>query len=486
MGELVLQMRGISKCFDTVTVLHDVDFDIEAGEVHALVGANGAGKSTLVKVLQGLHSDYGGRINIRGRAVQIRTPKASQAVGIGVVSQELSLLDELSIADNLFLGMERAFFGGSLFVRRRAAARAAAEKLSDFGLKLDPRTRVGDLSLGDKQHIEIIKGLNREASIMALDEPTAALSRSAAERLHDTVRSLKKQGKAIILISHRFEDITAISDRVTVLRNGRVVLSGRTDTVTEESLLAAMFDHTLSSFARAERSPEHQRLPLQCPVEIRTGETLGFHGQLSTPWHGLLRSLFGATPSPRSSMSVEDKSRVSRSPREAIRKGIGFLSADRRRDGIFPTLSVRDNMTLPLLHRLSRFGFVRRGEVEALFREAVHSLDIKFADPAQPASTLSGGNQQKLILARWLSAHAKILLFEEPTRGVDTQSKFELYRIIEHMKDDGKACLVVTSDIDELVKIADRIATMRDEKIHYVDNGPNVPPERTIRELVAQ
>lgn len=463
-------MNGVSKGFPGVRALNKVDFDIGCREIHALVGANGAGKSTLVKILQGLYEDYRGSIRVHGNFARLSSPIVSQKLGISVVSQEFSLAENMSVSDNLFLGIEHTVFGRSLLVRRRKALEASQRLLSNFRLTINPLRPVGDLAVAEKQLVEIIKGLARRATILIMDEPTAALSREESERLYSALQDLKTRGTSIILISHRFDDIRAISDRVTVLRDGTRVFCGPTSSMTSVAIHSLMFGESTRSYLRPDTEKRSEvLLDINClctstlsgiSLSIRRGEVLGLHCESRVVSSSLLRALYGLMKIESGTIRLKGRPCLIRSPRDAIRAGIGFLSADRRRDGIVPQLSVKLNLALPLLPAISSLGIIKQRKLASLTANAARALNIRYASSDQPAVTLSGGNQQKLILARWLAMNAELFLFDEPTRGVDVEGKDELYRLIDGLKSDGKACLVVTSDMEELVTCADRIAVI--------------------------
>jgi ribose transport system ATP-binding protein len=466
-------MQGIGKSFPGVQALDRVSFDCAAGEVHALCGENGAGKSTLIKILGGVFPPDRGTLRLAGQAVRFAHPVAARRAGIGIVHQELSLLPDRSVAQNIFLGDEPTRRG----VLDRAALREGARAvLATLDSTIDPDTRAGDLSLAAQQTVEIAKALAAAPRILVMDEPTAALDDAEARRLLALVRQLRGQGIAVIYVSHRMAEIAAISDRVTVLKDGRHVLTEPTVAVSPERLVRAMVGRDLADFfpARGD-APGEVLLDLRgcgnavltdIDLVVRRGEIVGVAGLEGSGKAALACAVAGDRPFTTGEMRVAGRAFAPRSPHQAIRAGIGLLPEDRKREGLAARQSIRDNAALTLRAFARALG---RPEAGAMGRAALdrllRALDVRAARFDGAAGLLSGGNQQKVIIARWLARDPALLIFAEPTRGIDVAAKAAIYAIMRDLAARGRAVLMISSDLPEVVGVSDRIVVMRAGRI---------------------
>lgn len=466
-------MRKINKSFTGVHALRSVDLTLHAGEVLALLGENGAGKSTLMKVLSGAHPPDAGTIQLQGTDVRPRSPQEAIRAGIAVIYQEFNLVPSLSARENIFLGQEESRLG---FVRRKDEARRTRDVFERLGLAIDPEIPCRDLTVAQQQAVEIARALVREARILVMDEPTAALTGHEVERLFMIIRDLKSRGIGVIYISHRLDEIYAIADRVMVLRDGGNVGDWPIRDVTRTELIERMVGRPLrDEFPRRSVTLGEARLVVQgltrgskvsdVSFQIRRGEVLGLTGLVGAGRTETARAIFGADPKDAGHILLDGDRLDIRSPRDAIRAGIGMLSEDRKMQGLILDHAARDNFSLPSLSRLSRAGFVRTSEEETGFTSHVHRLRIHVASADQPVRHLSGGNQQKIVLAKWLARSCEVLLFDEPTRGIDVGAKYEIYALINDLAASGKAILLISSELPEVLGMSDRILVMRGGQI---------------------
>ncbi len=475
----VLDMRGVAKRFGGVEALRGVDFAVRGSEVHALLGENGAGKSTLMNILSGVFAPDRGEIRLDGRVTHFASPREAQAAGIATVFQELDLVPELDIAANLFLGRERMRMG--IGIDDAAMRREAATRLHTVGLDLDPRTRIRALGIGQRQMVAIAKALGQQARVLVLDEPTAALSAAEAGLLFALVRALRERGVAIVYISHRLEEVPMVADRVTVLRDGRVVGEARPDAPQAELmrlLLGRPLDELFPPKAVAPGAPllrlrdagyrpGQSRAGWQAPeaisLEVRAGEIVGLAGIMGAGRTELLSALYGAAPPGRWRGIVEVAGRPARlgSIAAARRAGLAMVTDDRRGAGLMLRQSVRRNIVLSVLARVTPFGLVSRArEAEAAAR-SIRQFDIRPPRPEIAAGNLSGGNQQKVVFAKELLRAPRLLLLDEPTRGVDVGAKGEIYARLRELAASGLGVLVASSELPELVGLCDRIVVLR-------------------------
>jgi len=472
---MLLSVHGVRKAFADNEVLKGVDLAIDGGEVVALVGENGAGKSTLTRVISGVHRPDDGRVEVDGEAVTFRNPQDAMARGIQVIYQEFrhNLFPHLSVAENLFVKEDGRRFGRVL-VSRKEMERAASAAMSDLGMDIDPHQRVGRLGVAEQQMVEIAKAMGHDLKVLVLDEPTAALDDRESEALFTQVRRLREDGVGVVYISHRLDEVFALADRVVVLRDGVVALSGRTGDLSRDQVVAAMVGRTVDDFypKAANARPDGAALELDgltCAGEfadvslsVRPGEVVGLGGVLGSGRGSLLRALFGLERLDAGTIRVNGEPVRPGSPAAAIRAGIAYLTPERGTDGLCAQRSVAENISLAALGaHTSRWGFVRRAAERRAVSETMAGLKVRAASPDIAVGSLSGGNQQKALFGKWVMTRPTVLLMEEPTRGVDVGAKTEIYRIINELTADGVAVLMVSSDLPELVAMSDRVLVMR-------------------------
>ncbi|WP_029075944.1 sugar ABC transporter ATP-binding protein [Kaistia adipata] len=470
----VLEMRGIGKAFNAVAALDAVDFDCRAGEVHVICGENGAGKSTLMKVLGGSYRPDAGEVLLDGKSVRFLHPREARAAGISIVHQELSLLPFRTVAENIFTGMEPTRWG--LLDRPRMQDRARA-LLQRLGSAIRPDALVADLSIAEQQLVEIAKAMLVDAKVLVMDEPTAALDDRDARSLLDLVLRMKAEGVAIIYISHRMPEVMAIADRVTVLKDGRRVWTRDRADVTVNAIVTAMVGRELQDFYPA-RSPTAPGSPVlevrgggnaqlrDIDFVARAGEIVGVAGLEDSRKSVLAQALFGDAPFTAGQVRIDGQPARLRSPREAAAVGIGYLPGDRKREGIAPRQSVRDNALLTLqamapVLSSPQGGARSRPEVD----QSLNDMDVRAGDFGQEIATLSGGNQQKAIIARWLMQEPRVFVFVEPTRGIDVAAKAAIYETMRALANSGRAIVMVSSDLPEIIGVSDRILVMHQGRI---------------------
>ena len=470
-----LEMLNISKTFPGVRALDDVSFGCARGEVHALCGENGAGKSTLIKILGGAYQPDRGRILLDGHEVEFSHPVASRRAGVSIIHQELSLLPHRSVAENIFLGIEPTRYG---MLDRRKMRDDAERLLGRLGSSIRPETGAGDLSIAQQQLVEIAKALAIDARILVMDEPTAALDRDDAARLLDLVKRLSAEGVSVIYVSHRMPEIKTVADRVTVLKDGRTVMTAPIAEAPTGRLVRAMVGRDLADFypPRAAKPPGAPALVIygqarndhliNIDLTVRAGEIVGVAGLEGAGKSALGRAIAGDEPFEQGTMEITGKALTPRSPRSAIEAGIGRLSEDRKREGLLMQQSLRDNATL--IQRAFAGPFRAPGAdamSNAETDQRLTQLDVRAASFEQEAGRLSGGNQQKVIVARWLARDPQVLVFSEPTRGIDVAAKAAIYKIMRDLADRGRAILMISSDLPEIVGVSDRIVVMREGRI---------------------
>jgi ribose transport system ATP-binding protein len=470
----LLQMRAVRKGFPGVLALNDVDFDLERGEVHVLLGENGAGKSTLMKILSGAYSKDSGAIRIEGSEVDIRSPRHARALGIGTIYQELALVPHLSAAENILLGSEPVRLCG--VIDRKELLRRAQDLLDALGVPLDARRPAAQLSIAEQQIVEVAKALSVDARILIMDEPTSALSESEIERLFATIKTLKDRGVGIIYISHRLSEIARIGDRVTVLRDGRYVVTLPVAGTSTPELVRLMANRDLGEhFPRQEVPPGDVLLEVidlargrrlrGISLTLRAGEIVGIAGLVGAGRTELARALFGVDPIDSGEVRIRGRTAHIRSPADAKRYGMGFLTEDRKKEGLVLPLSIASNVSLPSIDRLARYSVVNRTAERDETIRFVKTLRVKALGPGQLAAHLSGGNQQKIVLAKWLACAADILIFDEPTRGIDVGAKVEIYNLMNELTARGAGILMISSELPEVLGMSDRILVMRDGTI---------------------
>ena len=469
----LLRMVGIEKAFPGVQALKGIGLELRGGEVLALLGENGAGKSTLIKILGGAHAPDAGTLELDGEPLDIRRPADSQKAGIAVIYQEFNLVPGLSARENIFLGQETTRAG---FIAADEERRRVRELFDRLGASIDPEVPCGRLSVAEQQEVEIAKALSQNARLIVMDEPTAALSPSEVERLLDVVRELKAQGIGVIYISHRLNEIFEIADRVTVLRDGGHVGTKPIGEFTRDSMIELMVGRSLDQeFPKAAAELGEERLVVrglsrgrrvrEVSFGVRRGEVLGLTGLVGAGRTETARLIFGADRREAGIITLDGKTLRLRSPREAVAAGICLLTEDRKTQGLVLGQSVRENFGLPNLASFAWLGFIdQKREAEAL-KVHVGKLQIKLSSADQSAGTLSGGNQQKVVLAKWLERNAEVIIFDEPTRGIDVGAKYEIYQLINRLAAAGKAILMISSELPEVLGMSDRILVMHEGRV---------------------
>ncbi|MCX7424791.1 MAG: sugar ABC transporter ATP-binding protein [Planctomycetia bacterium] len=466
-------MRGVHKSFPGVHALDGVDLELLRGEVLALVGENGAGKSTLIKVLSGAHRPDAGTIEIAGRRPLIRTPLDALRAGVAVIYQEFNLVPAMSARENLFLGRERTWAG---LLRHRRERREARRLFRRLGIAVDPDAACRDLPVAGQQAVEIAKALSCSARLVVMDEPSATLTTREVEQLFAVIGRLKRRGIGVIYVTHRLEEVFAIADRVTVLRDGRHVATQPTAELSRERLIELMVGRRLENeFPKRSVQRGEPRLRVEglrrgdrvrdVSFQVRRGEVLALTGLVGAGRTETARLVFGADVADRGTIVLDGRTLSIRCPRDAIRAGICLLTEDRKSQGLVLGLSVRENFGLPNLPQFASFGFVRRPRERMALVRFVDDLQIKTPHFEQPVRNLSGGNQQKVVLAKWLQQNAKVILFDEPTRGIDVGAKYEIYRLINDLAARGMAIVMISSELPEVLGMSDRILVMHEGRI---------------------
>lgn len=490
----LLEMREIDKSFPGVQALNGVDLDLYSGEVLALLGENGAGKSTLIKILGGAHAPTAGNVLVGGREVNLSTPHASQAAGIGIIYQEFNLVPHLSARENIFLGQESGRGG---FIDTGEERRKASDLFRRLGTPIDPEQRCSDMTVAQQQVVEIAKALSQDAMILVMDEPSATLTPQEVERLLKIVRELRTQGLGIIYISHRLEEVYEISDRIMVLRDGGHVATRPTGELGREALIELMVGRKLENeFPSHEPRIGDERLEVRglsrgtavrdISFSARAGEILALTGLVGAGRTETVRLLFGADQPDSGSISLDGEALHFSNPRQAIRAGIGLLTEDRKGQGLVLMHSVRENFGLPNLEEFSRWGMVDRHNEQTSFSSFVDSLRIKVPHQDELARNLSGGNQQKVVLAKWLQRNCEVIIFDEPTRGIDVGSKYEIYLLIQELAAQGKVIIMISSELPEVLGLADRVLVMHEGRITgEITDVRNATQEDIMRMAVA-
>jgi ribose transport system ATP-binding protein len=490
---VVLEMRGIRKAFPGVTALAGVDLTLHAGEVHVLLGENGAGKSTLMKILGGAYRKDAGEIRFDGRVRELHGPRDALACGVRIIYQELSLVPCLSIAENIFLGETPTHVAGVIDQRRLHAS--ARQVLNDLGMDLAPDTLVSRLSLAQRQMVEIAKALgdvstSETSRILVMDEPTSALTSREVDQLFTLIGRLTSRGVAIIYITHRLDEVYRIGHRVTVMRDGRDVATHLLSEVTVQELVRLMANRDVGEhYPKVRQRPGDELLAVEhvsrAPVlrdvsfSLRAGEVVGIAGLLGAGRTELARVIAGADTADDGRIFVRGSHTVMATPRDAIRNGIGLLPEDRKAEGLVAGLTTARNIALPHGRRLTRFGLIRRLAEERLAEPIANELRIK-ATPSQPVRLLSGGNQQKVVLAKWLAGDARIFIFDEPTRGVDVGAKVEIYNLMNRLTAAGAGIIMVSSELPELLGMSDRILVMHRGRIRAELDAAGATEERVL------
>ncbi len=487
----LLETRRVTKSFPGVRALKEADFALNAGEIHALVGENGAGKSTFVKIIAGAHSPDDGEVLIDGQEARFHHPREARERGIAIIYQEPSLFPDLTVAENIFLGRQPRRLGG-LGIDWKTMMVETERLLAGIGTDLPPLTPVNRLSVANRQMVEIARALGTNARILVMDEPTSSLSDREIERLFDVMRRLRGQGVGIVFISHRLDEIFAITDKVTVMRDGEIVGTFATGEVDRDRLISLMVGREVSQLYP--KTPGEFGEPVlelsglwqsnkfrDINLSVRRGEVLGLFGLVGSGRSEVAQAVFGITRPERGEVRLEGKRLVARSPQEAIQSGVVYLPEDRQSQGLILPLSVAENVSLAILRSLSRASGIDKGKEDSLAREYVTRLSIKTPSVRQQALALSGGNQQKVVLGKWLATQPKVLILDEPTRGVDVGAKAEIHRIIDELAHRGLAIILISSDLPEILGMSDRVAVLREGRLAGIVDRGEATAERVLR-----
>lgn len=473
-GETILELKGIDKSFPGVHALDHVDFELKTGEVHALMGENGAGKSTLMKVLTGIYKKDEGTITYQGQDVEFHNTREAQDAGIVIVHQELNMIGDLTVAQNIFIGRE--FMKGIRIDDRKMIEES--QKLFDrLRINIDPRTKMSDLTVGKQQMCEIAKAISHECKVIIFDEPSAALTEKEIDDLFNIIRDLRAQNMGIIYISHRMDEIKVITDRVTVMRDGSYVGTLLTSECTKEDIINMMvgrviYEEPKSHSMVAPDAPvvlkvEHLnagRMVQDVSFELRKGEILGFSGLMGAGRTETARAIVGADPKQSGDIYVNGEKVDIKSPEDAVKHGIGYLSEDRRRYGVVVQKSIIENSTMACLEEYTKGLFIDGRKEREITEKYISELDTKTPSAEQLVVNLSGGNQQKVVIAKWLVKNSDILIFDEPTRGIDVGAKNEIYKLMNRLASEGKSIIMISSEMTEILRMSDRIVVMCEGK----------------------
>jgi ribose transport system ATP-binding protein len=467
--DIILELKNITKIYPGVRALDDVSISLKRGEVHALVGENGAGKSTLIKIITGaIHPTYGSII-YKGKTYKHFSPIEAISLGISVIYQEFNLIPYLTVAENIFYGRE--IMKGMVVDKRETISKTQA-LLNNFGININPKARVKDLGVAHQQIIEIIKAISRNIDVLIMDEPTAPLTKKETEVMFNLVRQLKEKGVTIIYISHRLEEVSEICDRVTVLRDGKYIATRHVSEINRKELISMMVGRKLGeSYPEKGYCPEENVLEVRnlstdklqnISFELKKGEILGFGGLVGAGRTELARAIFAADKKKTGEIYLEGRIINPRSPKDAIRLGIGLVPEDRKQQGVLLKMSVKANISYSCLDKLSKFIFIKKSKENKMVEEITSELRIKTPSLDQKTVNLSGGNQQKVVLAKCIATKSKILIFDEPTRGIDVGTKQEIYNLMKNLAESGKGIIMISSEMPELLGMSDRIIVMRE------------------------
>ena len=488
-----LEMKGITKQFPGVLALNKVDLSIYPGSVLALVGENGAGKSTLMKVLSGVHKRDAGEILLEGKSVEIADPLASRQMGISIIYQELSVLNNMDIAENIFVGRERKKNG---FVDKKAQHAEAKALLARVGLNIDTRTKTGKLSTAQKQMVEVAKALSFNSKLIIMDEPTSSLTETETAMLMDIIRKLRSEGVAIVFISHRMNEIFEISDEIAVMRDGEMVKHMITSEVSEAEVIAAMVGRDVQDIFVKEEAPigdialEVKNLSTRnflkdITFNVRTGEIVGFAGLVGAGRSEVMRAVFGIDPRESGEIYVHGQKVEIATTVDALRAGLGFVPEDRKEQGLILKMTVRQNTSIAALGSVANGWFIDRKAENALSDEYVAKLRVKTPSNEQKVLNLSGGNQQKVVIAKWMATHPKVLILDEPTRGIDVGAKKEIHALMSELAKQGVAIIMISSELPEVLGMSDRIYVMHDGRIKGEIDRANASQEAIMKMAIS-
>ena len=475
MGDLILSMKGITKSFSGVAALKNAALDLKAGEVVALMGENGAGKSTLMKILTGIYSKDSGEIQYMGQEVCFKGPAESEEAGISIVHQELNMMNDLTVAQNLFIGREEM---NGFLIDDKKMNEKARELFKVLKIDINPAEKIGNLTVGKQQMVEIAKAISSKAKVIIFDEPTAALTDSEIEELFKVIRDLKKQGTGMVYISHRMDEINVISDRVIVMRDGEYVGTLITKECCKDDIIKLMVGRAIFGEPKtASNVAKDAPVVLKCEnlnrgkavkdvsFELRKGEILGFSGLMGAGRTEVARLIFGADKKDSGKIFINGKEVTINTPEDAVAHGIGYLSEDRKRYGLIVDKSVEENTVISSLNDFVKGIFIDKAKSKEVSKKYVESLKTKTPSVSQLVKKLSGGNQQKVVIAKWLVRNSDILIFDEPTRGIDVGAKSEIYALMESLAKEGKSIIMISSELPEVLRMSDRVIVMCEGRI---------------------
>ncbi|WP_448125157.1 sugar ABC transporter ATP-binding protein [Pseudomonas veronii] len=470
----LLEILNISKGFPGVVALADVQLRVRPGSVLALMGENGAGKSTLMKIIAGIYQPDTGEIRLRGKPIVFETPLAAQKAGIAMIHQELNLMPHMSIAENIWIGREQ--LNSLRMVNHREMHRCTAQLLARLRINLDPEEQVGNLSIAERQMVEIAKAVSYDSDILIMDEPTSAITEKEVAHLFSIIADLKAQGKGIVYITHKMNEVFAIADEVAVFRDGQYIGLQRADSMNSDSLISMMVGRELSQLFPVRETPIGELLLSvrdlgldgvfnNVSFDLHAGEILGIAGLMGSGRTNVAEALFGISPSTRGQITLDGKALRITDPHMAIDQGFALLTEDRKLSGLFPCLSVLENMEMAVLPHYSGNGFIQQKALRALCEDMCKKLRVKTPSLEQCIDTLSGGNQQKALLARWLMTNPRLLILDEPTRGIDVGAKAEIYRLIAFLASEGMAVIMISSELPEVLGMSDRVMVMHEGEL---------------------
>lgn len=475
MNKPLVSMENISKRYPGVLALDNARFELKSGEVHALVGENGAGKSTLVKILSGIATADSGKIFLDGQEIKLDGPRSAQDKGISIIHQELNLMPDLTIAQNIFIGREPRKLK---FILNDGGLVKEAERLfNQLNLKIDPNRKVQGLSIANQQMVEIVKALSFNSKVLIMDEPTAALTTNEIDELFRIIRGLRDKGVGIVHISHRLEELKQISDRITVMRDGKYIETLATKDATVDKIISLMVGRTI--FQEAPHIPNSEKQPIVLEVKnlnngrfvrdvsfkLRKGEILGFAGLVGAGRTEVLRTIFGADRLISGEVFINGKLVKVTKPQDAVKHGLGYLSEDRKQLALALGLDIESNTVMGVFRKFARFGFTREKKIEVAAQKQVKNLSIRTPSTKQLVGNLSGGNQQKVAIGKWLTADSEIIIFDEPTRGIDVGAKSEIYKLMNDLIDQGKSIIMISSELPEILRMSHRIIVMCEGRV---------------------
>lgn len=490
-GTQLLALSGVSKSFPGVKALDNVHFDLNEGEVHAIVGENGAGKSTLMKILSGIYKKDTGDIKYRGKSVEIPNPHEAQRLGISIIHQELNLMPHLNVAQNIFIGREKTRPGG-VFLDNAKLNEEAVKLLEELELNLDPKAIVGELTIAKQQMVEIAKAVSYRGSVIIMDEPTSSLTPAETESLFKIIRNLKASGRGVVYISHRLEELAKITDRITVLRDGQYVKTLKTTETTIPEVISLMVGRSVAQDQRPTNRNFSDEVVLKVEgisdrhllrdisFELRKGEILGFAGLMGAGRTELARAIIGADPKTAGKIYLHGKEVKIKQPSDAVAAGIGYLSEDRKRFGLLLIQNIVFNTILSSIPRFSKFGWLKIRPAAGVTRESIAQLRVRTPSENQFVKNLSGGNQQKVVIGKWLTRNCEVLIFDEPTRGIDVGAKDEIYRLLTKLSEEGKSIIMISSELPEILRMSDRIAVMCNGRLTGILNNEDADQEKII------